>query len=365
MVISLVLVAVLCWTAGFWILFRIPLCHRSSSSAADTKRVSIIIPARNEAHNLGRLLESIRTQAGRPHETVVVDDNSEDNTAEVARKHGARVVSCPPLPDGWLGKPWACRCGAGEAGGDILLFLDADLFFEPDGLQRLTDVFEKQSGVLSVAPYHVVKKPYETFSGFFNLMQMVGTGVFAFGNKARARGMFGPCVMIGRGLYEEVGGHETVKDRVLEHFALGGVVHRKGAPIELRGGRKSLNTRMYPNGWRELIAGWTKSFTIGARETPSRIMIPVNIWISGINMSIVILILALLFGTTAEIAAASGVYLLYAGQITFQFRRLGTFSPFLSIAYPLPLLVFLGVFFSSSYRRKRRLSAVWKGRKVG
>ena len=100
-------------------------------------RLSIIIPARNEAHNLPRLLDSIFSQPIPPLEVLVVDDASTDATASVATAHGATVVSSLPLPDGWRGKPWACHQGALATKGELLLFLDADCWFEPGGLDRI------------------------------------------------------------------------------------------------------------------------------------------------------------------------------------------------------------------------------------
>ena len=90
----------------------------------------MIIPARNEAHNLPRLLESLASQSVQPREVIVVDDGSTDDTAEIARRHGAEVLVSKPLPEGWRGKPWACHQGAEAASGDLLCFVDADTCFE-------------------------------------------------------------------------------------------------------------------------------------------------------------------------------------------------------------------------------------------
>ena len=77
--------------------------------------ISIIIPARNEETNIARLLESIQQQSSQPLETIVVNDGSTDNTASIASQLGARVIDVEALPDGWMGKPWACQQGAHAA----------------------------------------------------------------------------------------------------------------------------------------------------------------------------------------------------------------------------------------------------------
>ena len=85
--------------------------------AADAGDVSLIVPARNEAHNLPALLASLDALEPAPGEIIVVDDHSTDGTGDVARAAGARVFTPPELPPGWLGKPWACHHGVQAARG--------------------------------------------------------------------------------------------------------------------------------------------------------------------------------------------------------------------------------------------------------
>ena len=82
------------------------------------------------------------------------------------------------LPEGWAGKPWACWQGAQQAGGDLLLFLDADTWLEPDGLERLVQEYLAQGGLLSVQPFHRVRQLYEELSAFFNIVQIAGMNAF-------------------------------------------------------------------------------------------------------------------------------------------------------------------------------------------
>ena len=99
--------------------------------------LSIIVPARNEAGNLRRLLPSLAKLAyNGGYEIIVVDDQSSDETAAVAAAYQARVVSLGHLPAGWLGKTNACHQGAAVAQGDWLLFTDADTVHAADGPGR-------------------------------------------------------------------------------------------------------------------------------------------------------------------------------------------------------------------------------------
>jgi dolichol-phosphate mannosyltransferase len=97
--------------------------------------VSVVVPARDEAHRITPLLEALRNDPD-VHEVLVVDDHSTDGTAGVARTLGARVLPAPALPEGWVGKPWALQHGLEHAVGDVVLTLDADVGPSPGSSAR-------------------------------------------------------------------------------------------------------------------------------------------------------------------------------------------------------------------------------------
>ena len=219
--------------------------------------VSIIIPARNEAHNLPTLLQSITSQSVKPLEILVVDDGSSDNTADIARRFGAEVITSPPLPDGWRGKTWACHQGALKAQAERLLFMDADTWFEAGGFERVLAI--GHNGALSIAPYHAVRKTYEDLSLFFNICMTAGTV---------PAGLVGQFLLVNRKHYQLAGGHESVRGHILENFRLAGRFQTVGVPLLSMTGKGLLSFRMYPHGFGEMLQGWTKGFAAGAgRDT--------------------------------------------------------------------------------------------------
>ncbi len=101
-------------------------------------RVSVVIPARNEAERIGPALRGLDVA----HEIRVVDDCSTDATADVARAAGARVVAGREPPPGGVGKPWALQQGLEAATGDLVVFLDADTQPKPGLLGALAGALD-------------------------------------------------------------------------------------------------------------------------------------------------------------------------------------------------------------------------------
>ncbi len=328
--------------AGAWLLWRIPVPrHRQ----ADRPPVAVIVPARNEASTLPTLLASVVPQLRAHDELVVVDDDSDDGTALAASAAGARVIAAAALPDGWLGKPWACATGARETVNPVLVFVDADVWFEPGGLDRV--VGERvPGGLLSVQPYHVVRRPYERLSAITNVVSMMGLGAFT-PTRRDPRGAFGPCLVVERAVYEDVGGHASVRDAVLDDIELAHAFRSRTRPVRVLGGRRSVSFRMYPAGLRQLVDGWTKNVALGARRASAVHGLLAFAWIA-----------ALLVAATSPLT-----YALAAVEIAWMLRRIGRFGLLTALLYPLPLAAFVFVFVRSLVATARG-TARWRGRTI-
>jgi len=345
------------WLVGTVLLWRV----RTPSARHDpagTGSISVVIPARDEARNLPTLLASLRAQNPPPFEVIVVDDSSSDGTAEVARAAGATVVTAPAPDEGWLGKPWACHLGALRATGDRLLFLDADTWLAPDALERLGAAHHQAAptGLLSVQPFHEVRSPYEQLSAFPNIVPLLASGTC--GPRPRpATVAFGPCLVTRATDLRAVGGFSAVRGDTLEDVGLAQAYRSAGRPVHCLGGGASVRFRMYPDGLRSLVAGWTKNLAGGAVRTP---LLPTLGAVAWVCACVAVTISAV----TDPGWLTVGAWVAVAGQLRWMLRRLGSFSPWTAVLFPIPLLVFIALFSRSVGARVLRRRVTWRGRTI-
>jgi 4,4'-diaponeurosporenoate glycosyltransferase len=367
MTIVLIALLALTWLLPFVLLWKIPHPSRGTSPERGGKTVpiSIIIPARNEEATLPTLMDSLRGQDALVDEVVVVNDHSEDSTAEIAAQYGARVIEASPLPQGWLGKPWACWQGAREARGELFVFLDADTCLEAGGLRNILSSYGTQGGLLSIWPYHRMNRLYERLSALFNVIIMASMGSFTIrGKRSRSLGAFGPCVVCSRSDYFTVGGHEAVRGAILEDVALGQLFEKAGLKLHNYGGKGSISFRMYPAGLGSLVTGFSKGMASGAQAAAPKILIPMVLWITG-GFIVSIWLLHLLLGLNFQVALPWVLlHLLYILQIHWILARMGNYGLYTAVLYPLPFVFFAVVFVISLLRTFFLREVSWKGRKI-
>ena len=328
-------------------------------------RISVIIPARNERNNLGRLLPSLLNQPDQPHEIIVVDDHSDDGTGDYARELGLRVVDGAELPEGWMGKTWACHQGAEVSSGEWLLFLDADIEVQPDGLGRLAALAGGDDHVHSICPYHRMEKAYEQLSAVFNAIMVVGSNAFTLGRaKGQRIGLFGQSLLVSRKRYQQVGGHGAVKTEILENYALAGHFREQGVECQCWLGRGTLSMRMFPEGRDHLVNSWSKGAAAGASCTPKSVVVGVSLWMTAMSVGLMNLVAALVLGIESWGWAAI-FYSLAAAQAGYLFRRVGSYWLLTAACYPVFLGFYLHVFGRASRMKKRGERVQWKGRDVG
>jgi len=357
----------LTWLGGWALLLRTPrLAPARPAGTVASLRVSVIVPARDEAATIGGLVAALSHQTVAPAEVLVVDDHSRDDTAKLAASGGtATVLTAPPLPDGWTGKAWACWHGASVATGDVLVFLDADTAPGPELVERLLAELTAVSGLVSVAPYHRMRRPFERASAFFHVIAFMGIGAGSARPGAPVTGAFGPCLACRTRDYQAVGGHEAVRASVVDDVALARRFRASQRSVRVVGGLDAVAYRLYPRGIRELVDGWSKNFAAGAASTPWLRFLLVMAWVIGCGTAAQVPVragLSALAGWSYPGVVGWLVYAAFSAQLAVMLRPLGNYRG-AALLFPLPLAVWF-VVFARSIAWTIRGHATWKGRRV-
>lgn len=343
-----------------------------ASSRSPLPMLSICIPARNEARNIGPCVQAaLALEWEGEVELVLVDDRSTDGTAEVARAHGderLRVVEGTEPPEGWAGKCWACMRAAGEARGELLLFIDADVRLAPDTAARAASVLlDRDLQLLSLFGDWTLlsfwEKALVPVVGWFIRGSIDLAAVNDAGRpEAFANGQFILCRREG---YDEVGGHTVVKGEVLDDVRLARAFKSRALPIGLYYAPGSFQVRLYAN-LREIVDGYTKNLYEGMDRRPLLGLGAVLfVGISTLSPFLLVAALALGEGLLGWQIASLGWWLWLLGVcalvLLFRFRmeradgRTGVYA----LTHPLGNLLFVVILVRSMLGMEAR----WKGRR--
>jgi chlorobactene glucosyltransferase len=351
------------------------LANYSPAVPDDASLVSVVVPARDESRNIEDSLHSILASTWPSLEVIVVDDHSSDGTGEMARSIAAadprvHVISNPDLPDGWMGKQWACHNGQLAATGKYLLFTDADTRHEPELLARsMTAMRKRRADLLTVVGAQTMLTFWE------KLIQPHVLGILAarFGNTERANESKDPLDKIANGqflfmrtdTYDRTGGHEAVRTHVAEDLRLAQEWTRLGFSVQLVEGFDYMHTRMY-EGFREIWRGWGKNVWAAGRDTVEAgpvVMALIRVVGPLVPLWEVLPALAIVLAIAGFVPAAVGAW----GAVAYVFGTLfwivihREFRAPLAYAFlnPLAAAVLVGLFSSAAWRGDR---VEWKGR---
>ncbi len=228
--------------------------------------VSILIPARNEAENIKRCVRSLLKQDYTNIEILVLDDNSNDNTGQVVKeieKKDSRVklVNGKPLKSGWLGKSYACYQLSKYAKGKYLIFTDADtLHFKNSISSAISCLIKNNLGALSVIPRQIMVSLHERMVvtwvhfGILCLLPLILVKKSKNPLFCTANGQF---ILFKMEVYKKIGGHKSIKVKILEDIHISKLVKRYGYNFMIFDGSKNIHCRMYRS-FSELIRGFSK-----------------------------------------------------------------------------------------------------------
>jgi glycosyltransferase involved in cell wall biosynthesis len=233
--------------------------------------LTVIVPARNEEDCLGACLASLTAQSedvfqlGRDWELVVVDDQSTDRTAEIARSlAGVTVLEAAKLERGWTGKANAIWTAARKARGRWLLFTDADTIHELGDLRRaIHEATRHKAGMLSYSPRQIVTglAQRSLMPLVFSELALAYPPAKVSDPAQRIAAANGQFLLVEREAYRRLGGHPAVADRVLEDVELAVLAKRRRIGLRFRYADDALATHMYRT-TGAMIEGWTKNLAL-------------------------------------------------------------------------------------------------------
>lgn len=335
--------------------------------------ISVLVPARNEQANIEACVRSLLAQTYEPFELLVLDDDSTDRTAEILSRLAAesprlQVLRSKPLPEGWLGKNWACHQLAQAARGDFLLFLDADTRADPRFLSDVAalacrarlDYFSgmpRQEAVTLGERLTVPMLPWIAHN--LTPVPLIRALPLAFLASA-----VGQCMFFRRTAYERVGGHAAVRSVIVEDFALARRAKRLGLRWDLVDASPRLTTRMYSS-LSQAWDGFSKSlFEAFGYNLPVFAFVwawmLLAFWQPWLGLA-----LSLLGHLPTNFSPLLALLTIFLQASLWAATALRFRSSFLQVFfYPLTIAFFAAAAARSAWRRFRRRPLAWKGRRL-
>ena len=346
---------------------------------ASSPLISICIPARNEENNIRNCVESALGQDYPNIDVIVLDDRSTDSTltqlAEIASLDSRLLpVSGTDLPESWAGKPFALFQASAVARGEWLCFVDADTFLAPQAISSCySKAIETKADMFTTMNKQILGSFWEKV-----VMPLVMTALsVGFSPRkvndpntrdAIANGQF---IMIRRSVYDAIGGHEKVKDQIVEDKAISEQVKWNGHRLVVADGSQVISTRMYtslPSMWE----GWTKNIYLGLSDHPSMLLLGAF----GATLSVIAALFLPLWtllganwlfngGTWLAIAVIVQSLLVWGWLIYFraQVARKMNISAWYALTTPLGAGVFAAMMLTSAWKVLSGQGVTWRGRK--
>lgn len=331
-------------------------------------RVSVIIPARNEASNLGPCLESVLAQEDVDLQVVVLDDASSDGTAQVARRYPQvqLMEGRDEPPPGWLGKPWAVHRAQAAATAPWLVFLDADVRLHPRALSRAV-AWARDKGVDMVSGLGRL----ETRGFWEKTLQPVIGGLIlstvrlhkvndpAWKGKIIANGQF---ILVRREVYAAFGGHEAVKGQVVDDVELVKAARASGARYHCLFMQDLFSCRMY-DGLAQIWRGWRKNLFPGLDRSWVAVLVVCAVLLAQGVVPYGVLALALGGLLSPEWLAWGGGTVAVVQAVRYRLDRVHGLDPWYGLTQVAAYVLVVGLILDSAWSGTFGRVA-WKGRSV-
>ncbi len=238
----------------------------SRRSDRDLPFISVLVPARNEEGKIRRCLESLLKQNYPNFELIVIDDRSTDSTGQIIQSIAesddrVKYVKGKDAPPGWIGKCNALAHAVGHASGEFFIFTDADTYHHANSLRdSVTHAIDNKVDLMSFVPMQELGSFSERLIMPVLLSSfLIGDPFHAVNNPKNTRAYaYGQYILCRRSSYLAAGGHQSVRDEIVEDHAIARVFKEKGFKIEVADGKSLYSVRMYTD-LESLWMGWTKN----------------------------------------------------------------------------------------------------------
>jgi chlorobactene glucosyltransferase len=373
--------------------YHLDIVVRPTPPSPNPPLISVCVPARNEERNIRACVKSILAQDHPDFEVIVLNDRSTDRTDEILRelimesdsllsnlkehtppgRPSLQILRGADLPQGWAGKTHAlfqASAAAHGTPGAWLCFVDADTFLSPNALSACyAKAIETQADMFTIMTFQVLGSFWEKV-----VMPIVMTALsVGFSPRkvndpkskdAIANGQF---ILIKRSVYDAIGGHESVKDQIVEDKAIAEQVKRNGYRLIVANGSSVARTRMYTS-LPEMWEGWTKNIYLGLRERPWLMMLGAFLALMAALLFPLWLVLGLVWylrgGGWLALTVIAKSLILWAIVIYARARistRMGI-SAWYAFTLPLGAAVFAAMMLTSAWKVLSGKGVIWKGR---
>lgn len=339
------------------LLFRQPL--RQTGRPVD-ELVSVLIPARNEERNIGNLLTDLQNLTHKNLEVLVFDDMSTDHTAEIVSAHAKQdvritLIQSKELPQGWLGKNFACHSLAQKARGSHFLFVDADVRLKGSVIEESLEFANKhKTALLSIFPTQELKTwgekqtvPLMNYI-LLTLLPLVLVRASSFASLSAANGQF---LLFNSAKYQALKPHELFKKSPVEDIAIAHHYKSIGLKIACVLGGRDISCRMYES-HRQAFNGFTKNIRMFFGNSAILAVlfwilttigfVPV-LWLDGAHLLCYVAIVA---ATRIAVSMASNQ------------------NPFENLTFALPQQIWLLLIILNSIISTHLKNYQWKGREI-
>lgn len=327
--------------------------------------LSVMVPMRNEERNVKSLVASLKNSTYPNIEFIILNDQSTDRTQQLLEKEIGgdsrfTLLQGVDMPAGWVGKVHACHQLQQAAAGELLMFVDADISFKPQAFeQSIALMQQKRAKALSgfpafeVAPF--VSKllvPMQHFVVFFHLPLALAN----YASFPAATAAHGAWMLFDRRIYEEIGGHQSVRNSLVEDVHISREIKKAGHRMLLANITESVSSKMYDTN-KEVWEGFLKNSYTGIGRSPV--------------MAFLLTLFYVFFYTVPFFLAVLSIFmrepLFFLPYVLISLQQLYVMirtrqNPLLSFLVPLQAGAMIAVLLHAMHKSRSKQSYSWKGR---